>query len=312
MPGKRSAGILLFRHVGGTIEVLLGHMGGPFWAKRDAGGWSVPKGEHKPDEEPEAAARREFQEELGLPVPSGELVDLGAVRQSGGKDVTVWAVESDLDPALVVPGTFEMEWPKGSGRIQEFPEIDRVAWFDLEQAREKIVAGQRIFLDRLAHACRGRWRPEKGMDVADLQDFAKLVRQDRGLAGVAIARPDGSVHASVVNVGVLDHPVSGTPVVGFVTLSRARKLVLLRAGSSLAVTLRAGWEWVTVEGTADLAGPDDPLDGFAPERLPRLLRDVFTAAGGTHENWAEYDRVMAAERRTAVLILPRRIYSNPR
>ncbi|MGH8932802.1 MAG: pyridoxamine 5'-phosphate oxidase [Egibacteraceae bacterium] len=146
--------------------------------------------------------------------------------------------------------------------------------------------------------------------MADLQDVVKLVGRDRGLAGVAIARPDGTVQASVVNVGVLDHPVSGTPVVGFVTAGGTRKLMLLRQGQSLAVTLRAGWEWVTVEGTADLVGPDDPLDGFDPERLPQLLRDVFTAAGGTHENWAEYDRVMAAERRTAVLIRPGRIYSN--
>lgn len=132
------------------MEVLLGHMGGPFWARRDAGAWSVPKGEHEPDEQPEAAARREFQEELGLAVPAGELTELGTVRQSGGKVVTVWALAGEIDPARVVPGTFEMEWPKGSGRLQEFPEIDRVAWFDLEQAREKIVGGQRPFLERLA------------------------------------------------------------------------------------------------------------------------------------------------------------------
>ena len=125
-------------------------MGGPFWARRDAGGWSVPKGEYEPDETPEAAARREFQEELGLPVPDGELVHLGEVRQSGGKVVTVWALEATLDPATVVPGTFELEWPKGSGRMQAFPEIDRVEWFELEQAREKIVKSQSPFLDRLA------------------------------------------------------------------------------------------------------------------------------------------------------------------
>jgi predicted NUDIX family NTP pyrophosphohydrolase len=124
-------------------------MGGPFWARRDAGGWSVPKGEYEPDEAPEAAARREFREELGLPVPDGNLTDLGAVRQSGGKVVTAWALEGDLDPDLIVPGTFEMEWPKGSGRVQEFPEIDRVAWFCLDQARAKIVKSQQPFLDRL-------------------------------------------------------------------------------------------------------------------------------------------------------------------
>jgi predicted NUDIX family NTP pyrophosphohydrolase len=146
---KRSAGILVYRTGTGT-EVLLGHMGGPFWARRDAGAWSMPKGEYEPEEAPEAAARREFREELGLPVPPGELAELGTVRQSGGKLVTAWALDGDLDPELVVPGTFTMEWPRGSGTMREFPEIDRVAWFGLAQAREKIVGGQRAFLDRLA------------------------------------------------------------------------------------------------------------------------------------------------------------------
>jgi len=125
-------------------------MGGPFWAKKDAGGWSLPKGELDPDETPEAAARREFTEELGLPAPVGDYLELGEVKQSGGKVVTAWAVEADLDPAAVVPGTFEMEWPPRSGRKQEFPEVDRVGWFTVEVAREKLVAGQRPFLDRLA------------------------------------------------------------------------------------------------------------------------------------------------------------------
>jgi predicted NUDIX family NTP pyrophosphohydrolase len=146
----RSAGILLFRREGVHVEVLLGHMGGPFWARRDAGSWSVPKGEYEPEEDPAAAARREFEEELGLPLPSTDLVELGTVRQPSGKVVTVWAVESDLDPSDVVPGTFQMEWPKGSGTIREFPELDRVAWFDLKEGREKLVPGQRVFLDRLA------------------------------------------------------------------------------------------------------------------------------------------------------------------
>lgn len=154
MAGKRSAGILLFRRIAGNTEVLLGHMGGPFWAKRDSGGWSVPKGEYEPDEDPQAAARREFQEELGVPAPTGELVALGDARTSGGKVVTVWAIESDFDCRLVVPGTFEMEWPKGSGRLQTFPEIDRAGWFDLQQARDKLVASQQIFLDRLAQRLR--------------------------------------------------------------------------------------------------------------------------------------------------------------
>lgn len=146
---KRSAGILLFRRVGNEIEVLLGHLGGPFWTRRDAGAWSVPKGELEAGEEPDAAARREFSEELGLPVPDGELLELGEVRQTGGKVVTAWAIEADLDPASVVPGTFEMQWPKGSGRMQQFPELDRVAWLSIEAARDKIVQAQRLFLDRL-------------------------------------------------------------------------------------------------------------------------------------------------------------------
>ena len=155
MARRHSAGILLFRRRAGGPEVLLGHMGGPFWARKDVGAWSVPKGEYDQGEEPVAAARREFQEELGLPVPAGDLVALGSVTQSGGKVVTVWAVEADLDPDLVVPGTFEMEWPKGSGRVQQFPEIDRAAWFGLEEARERIVAGQRDFLDRLSSVALG-------------------------------------------------------------------------------------------------------------------------------------------------------------
>jgi len=148
--GRRSAGILLFRRAGGGVQVLLGHMGGPFWQRKDAGAWSVPKGEYGPDEAPVAAARREFQEELGLPVPEAELLELGAARQPGGKVVTVWAAEGDLDPRDVVPGTFEMEWPRGSGRMQQFPEIDRAAWLGMDEARDKLVAGQRVFLERLA------------------------------------------------------------------------------------------------------------------------------------------------------------------
>ncbi|MFB9433305.1 NUDIX domain-containing protein [Streptoalloteichus tenebrarius] len=154
MTTRHSAGILLFRRTGGSPEVLLGHMGGPFWARRDAGAWSLPKGEYTSDEEPEAAARREFQEELGLPTPAGELLPLGTTRQSGGKVVTAWALEGDLDPAEVVPGTFDMEWPRGSGRVRSFPEVDRVAWFDLDAARDRIVTGQRVFLDRLGELLR--------------------------------------------------------------------------------------------------------------------------------------------------------------
>jgi predicted NUDIX family NTP pyrophosphohydrolase len=124
-------------------------MGGPFWARKDAGAWSIPKGEYDADEPPQAAARREFAEELGMPPPDGPLIELGEVRQAGGKTVSAWAVEGELDPADVVPGTFRLEWPRGSGRMQEFPEVDRVAWFDLDSARAKLVSAQRDLLDRL-------------------------------------------------------------------------------------------------------------------------------------------------------------------
>ncbi|MEU6198709.1 NUDIX domain-containing protein [Streptomyces sp. NPDC047061] len=147
---KRSAGLLLFRHTGEGLEVLLGHMGGPFFAKKDAGAWTVPKGEYEPDETAWAAARREFQEELGLPPPDGEAIGLGEVRQTNGKIVTAWAIEADLDPATIEPGVFIMEWPPRSGRIQEFPELDRVAWLTPDRAREVIVKAQAAFLDRLA------------------------------------------------------------------------------------------------------------------------------------------------------------------
>jgi predicted NUDIX family NTP pyrophosphohydrolase len=147
---KRSAGLLLFRPSAQGREVLLGHMGGPFFARRDAGAWTIPKGEYEPDESPWAAARREFEEELGLPPPDGEPVALGEVRQTNGKIVTAWAIEADLDPATVAPGTFRMEWPPRSGRFQEFPELDRVAWFGVAHARAVIVTAQAAFLDRLA------------------------------------------------------------------------------------------------------------------------------------------------------------------
>ncbi|MGQ5606925.1 NUDIX domain-containing protein [Streptomyces sp. EKS3.2] len=147
---RRSAGLLLHRPGVEGTEVLLGHMGGPFYARRDAGAWTIPKGEYDPAEPAWEAARREFEEELGLPPPEGEAVPLGEVRQAGGKVVTAWAVAADLDPATVVPGTFRMEWPPRSGRIVEFPELDRVAWFRVDRAREVIVRAQAAFLDRLA------------------------------------------------------------------------------------------------------------------------------------------------------------------
>lgn len=149
-----SAGILLYRRAGGrTLEVLLAHMGGPYWARKDEGAWSIPKGEYSPGEPAFDAARREFAEELGVPAPEVEYLDLGTVRQSGGKSVSAWAGEWDLDPdavAAAVGGVFEMEWPPRSGRRQSFPEIDRVAWFPLDLARQKVVKGQRALLERLA------------------------------------------------------------------------------------------------------------------------------------------------------------------
>jgi len=147
---KRSAGIVLWRRLdSGAVEVFLGHMGGPYWARKDAGTWTIPKGEIEPGEEPLDVARREFCEEVGSPVPSGDLIDLGEVRQAGGKTVLAWAVEGDLDASTTASNTFELEWPPKSGRMQSFPEIDRAAWFDLATAAEKIVVGQRTFLERL-------------------------------------------------------------------------------------------------------------------------------------------------------------------
>ena len=146
-----SAGLVLFRERDdGALEVLLGHMGGPFWARKDEGAWSIPKGELDPGEEPLAAALREFAEELGQAPPDGPVVELGEIRQKAGKRVIAFAVEGDLDPAQIVPGTFELQWPPRSGRTQTFPEVDRVAWFDLETAAAKIVRGQVALLERLA------------------------------------------------------------------------------------------------------------------------------------------------------------------
>jgi len=152
-----SAGLVLFRERdgGGALEVLLGHMGGPFWARKDAGAWSIPKGELEPDEEPLAGARREFAEELGHAPPDGPVIGLGEIRQKGGKRVIAFAVEGDFDPETIVPGTFEMQWPPRSGRRQAFPEIDRVAWFELATATAKIVRGQAELLERLAAARSG-------------------------------------------------------------------------------------------------------------------------------------------------------------
>ncbi len=146
---RRSAGILLFREARGGIEVLLVHPGGPFWAKRDRGAWSIPTGEYDDGEDALAAARREFEEELGAPAPDGPPVELGEVKQRGGKVVVAWALEGDLDPATVRSNTFTIEWPPKSGAMKEFPEVDRAEWFGLDEARERILPAQAPLLDRL-------------------------------------------------------------------------------------------------------------------------------------------------------------------
>jgi predicted NUDIX family NTP pyrophosphohydrolase len=149
--GAISAGILLYRVRDDVQEVLLVHPGGPFWARKDAGAWSIPKGEHGEDEDPVACARREFEEELGVPAPvAEELTELGTVRQRSGKRVTAWAARGDLDPDAIRSNTFTLEWPPRSGTFREFPEVDRAAWLPLDQAREKINPAQAEFLDRLA------------------------------------------------------------------------------------------------------------------------------------------------------------------
>lgn len=146
---KLSAGLLLYRAHGGVVEVLIVHPGGPFWARKDDGAWSIPKGEYDDGDDPWAAAQREFAEELGLPVPDGAPIDFGAVKQPSGKVVTAFGVRGDLDITDARSNTFEMEWPRGSGRLREFPEVDRAEWFSVAQARAKLLRGQRVFLDRL-------------------------------------------------------------------------------------------------------------------------------------------------------------------
>lgn len=142
----------MYKRVDGELRVLLVHPGGPFWRNKDQGAWSIPKGEYGADEAPEAAARREFAEELGVTL-EGALRPIGEVRQRGGKRVKAFAVEGDLDADAIRSNEFELEWPPGSGRIQSFPEVDRAAWLSLPQAAEKLLASQLVFLDRLAELC---------------------------------------------------------------------------------------------------------------------------------------------------------------
>jgi predicted NUDIX family NTP pyrophosphohydrolase len=149
MAGKRSAGILLYRRRDSQLEVLLVHPGGPLWASKDLGAWSIPKGEHGAEEDARACALREFEEETGSAPAAGELAELGEVRQKSGKVVAAWALEGDLDPATIRSNTFTMQWPPRSGQMREFPEVDRAQWFGVEAARARINPAQAAFLDRL-------------------------------------------------------------------------------------------------------------------------------------------------------------------
>ena len=147
--------------------------------------------------------------------------------------------------------------------------------------------------------------------MATIDDIRKLVLLDHGLASLSTLRRDGSVQSTVVNAGVIDHPITGEPVAAFVGRPATRKIAHLRANPRGTLLWRAGWAWVAAEGTVELVGPDDALEGVSPDAVPGLLRTVYSAAGGEHDDWAEYDRVMAAEHRVAVLLTPTRIYVNP-
>jgi PPOX class probable F420-dependent enzyme len=152
---------------------------------------------------------------------------------------------------------------------------------------------------------------EQGVVVTDLTYLKQLIPLDHGLSVIITTRPNGSPQTSVVNAGVIAHPLHGDDVVAFVTAGRARKLTFLRANPNVTVVVRAGWQWASLDGTAELIGPDDPHPDLDDEQLRLLLRDIFSAAGGTHDDWDTYDRVMREERRTAVLVTPTRVYSNP-
>ena len=151
---KLSAGILLYRSEGSSLELLLVHPGGPFWAKKDLGAWSIPKGEYAAGEDPLAVAKREFEEELGVPPPQGTSLDLGEIKQPSRKIITAFALRGGFDPARLKSNRFELEWPSRSGRLQSFPEVDRAAWFTPEAARVKILPGQAPFIDLLLETLR--------------------------------------------------------------------------------------------------------------------------------------------------------------
>jgi|SRR5579863_1394161 len=156
MASRTSAGVVFFRQaIDGQLEVLLVHPGGPFWASKDEGAWSIPKGEYATGEDPLSAAEREFAEEVGVALPPTERIPLGEIQQAGGKRVTAWAVRGDLDPSQATSDSFEIEWLPRSGQIKTFPEVDRVAWFFLEEARGRLLKAQTPFLDRLERMIRG-------------------------------------------------------------------------------------------------------------------------------------------------------------
>jgi predicted NUDIX family NTP pyrophosphohydrolase len=158
---KRSAGLLLYRRRDGAIEVFLAHPGGPFWVKKDVGAWTIPKGEYEPEEEPLDAARREFEEETGFKV-DGDFLDLGTVTQGSGKIVSAWAVEGDCDPAKLVSNLCQVEWPPRSRKMIEIPEVDRGAWYSMDEAKEKIFSSQAPFLDRLMEKLKDRDKGTRG------------------------------------------------------------------------------------------------------------------------------------------------------
>ena len=163
---KQSAGIVLYRERSGVLEVLLVHPGGPFWARKDLGVWSIPKGEYDEHEEPLACALREFEEELGVAPPTDTPSDLGSTRQAGGKVVRAWAVEGDLDPTRMRSNTFTLEWPPRSGAMREFPEVDRAEWFALAEARRRINRAQVVFLERLREMLEGTETPRRRRPAA--------------------------------------------------------------------------------------------------------------------------------------------------
>jgi predicted NUDIX family NTP pyrophosphohydrolase len=163
---KRSVGVLVFRRNRGRIEVFLVHPGGPYWAKKDLGAWTIPKGEYEEGEDPLAAARHEFQEETGF-VSEGDLIALGEVKQSGGKRVRAWATEGDMDPSSLVSNTFSIEWPPHSGQFVQAPEVDRGEWFPLAEARKRILGAQVAFLDALASVVPSLNRSSEGLPSDD-------------------------------------------------------------------------------------------------------------------------------------------------